>query len=166
MSKPDNDTKAEAVLNGLRRDTTKTLADRYFAAWYEKSSAEDDLINTFLAALGVDPDEPEKWPCGDFGFDHYDNSFELLGTRNDYLPSAEQLVAALNATGLSHGWINYVDGTEIHCDSKGARGPRREGHRKGESDEYRRLRGEIGRLKQRIAELEDALNPADVPVVK
>lgn len=89
---------------------TKPLAEQYF----DRQAIECHLDDALMAACGADPDKVDTWPAGDFGYDPYDSSFELWGTKNGWLPTIEQLNAVMDL-GFTRGWICYQDGTERYC---------------------------------------------------
>lgn len=112
----------------------KPLARRFF----DVCDMECELDNALLRALGADPEAPGNWPCGDIGYDSYDGSFELWGTRDEFMPTDAQL-DAIWALGFARGWICYRDGTEIYV-SATARGERKASHHDPKAEAKRQER--------------------------
>lgn len=123
--------------------TAERLNQKYFNAYFAMSNAEEALDEAVLRAFGADPDKTETWPCGDLAYDWYDNSFELHGTRDDFVPTQEHANAVHEATGLTHGWINFVDGTEIHVGVKYGVAERKTSFHKGRSEGKRLKRAAL-----------------------
>lgn len=120
----------------------KSLAQEYF----DYCQAESQLDDALMTAFGADPNNTATWPAGDFGYDWYDYSFELWGTRDDFEPTDEQLDAVW-ALGFARGWICYRDGTEMYVSGhkRGERVQRSHGRPedKREARQWRRQREEL-----------------------
>lgn len=124
-----------------RDDTQQVepIASRYFDAQIAEMGLEAELDDALLSAMGIDPNEPTEWPCGNLVYDYYDMSFELRGTRPDWTPTPEQL-AATWALGFVHGWVVYTDSTERYYSPKYPAGVLKSSTRGGASEASRRER--------------------------
>lgn len=86
-------------------------ADEFFAIRRAYIVAENEMNDAILVAIGVDPEDPDAWPCKDFTFDEYDGSFELLDCTPGWAPTPAQLEACW-WLGFERCWFCYTDETE------------------------------------------------------
>ncbi len=90
------------------------FADDLYAARRAVEVAEDALVKHVLVILGLDPNDPEKWPFDDTTYDEYDYSFELKNVKPGLVFTVEQQ-QRLWDLGFDQFWLNYSDKTERHC---------------------------------------------------